>query len=172
MPRQSIPGESTRELQRLKINGLWGFFTFLFGRFKLVFKATINGEADPNINIAGRPRSSGEILTNRKIREKELLLLLRKLKPHVASSITTAAGIMGSKSASDQNKLKGAVIILKAYTDLVGDVYGEDEEKEEDTVEEVQPQTPGAQVHFFYKPEEKEKKAKVKNERVEDPKND
>ena len=121
----------------------------------MVFKARVDGQVDPNINVAGRPKSTGEILTNRKIKEKELLNLLRKLKPHVAASISTASNIMGSKDASDQNRLKASVVILKAYTDLVGEVYGEDEEdnNEENTVEEVQPQ--GAQVSFFYKPEDK-----------------
>jgi hypothetical protein len=119
----------------------------------LVFRARIDGQVDPNINVAGRPKGTGEVLTNRKIKEKELLNLLRKLKPHVAASINTAATIMGSKDASDQNKLKASVVILKAYTDLVGEVYGENAESDEDNVDEVQPQ--GAQVHFFYKPEEK-----------------
>lgn len=126
----------------------------------MVFKARVDGQVDPNINVAGRPKGTGEVLTNRKIREKELLNLLRKLKPHVAASISTAANIMGSKDASDQNKLKASVVILKAYTELVGDVYGEDAETDEETVEEVQPQQ-GAQVSFFYKPEEKKDKDKT-----------
>lgn len=119
----------------------------------MVFKVRIDGQVDPNINVAGRPKGTGEVLTNRKIKEKELLNLLRKLKPHVSASISTAATIMGSKDASDQNKLKASVVILKAYTDLVGEVYGENAEDEDNTVEEVQPQ--GAQVSFFYKPEDK-----------------
>lgn len=121
----------------------------------MVFKATIDGYTDPNINVAGRPKGTGEVLTNRKIKEKELLNLLRKLKPHVAASISTAATIMGSTGASDQNKLKASVIILKAYTELVGDVYGENAEDPDENVEEVQPQ--GAEVRFFYKPEDKKK---------------
>ncbi len=72
-------------------------------------------------------------MSRRALMDRELLLLLRKLRPHVADSVLTAAGIMQNEEASHQNKLKASTIILDAYRKLVIDVYGTevDEDPEE-----------------------------------------
>ena len=91
-----------------------------------VSKEKNNGEIDPKINTKGRiDLVNGRKPTNRQLRERELLSLLRKLKPLVADSINTAATIMKNDSASDQNKLKAAVILLDNYKNMVGDLYSE-----------------------------------------------
>lgn len=105
------------------------------------FKSTEElGHRDPRINERGRGKSNRK-RTRREIKENELLSILRKIKPHLSDSITTAAKIMKNDVASDANKLKAAVILLNAYKEIVGDVYnGEDREDEEGT--EVQESAP------------------------------
>lgn len=95
---------------------------------------------DKNINRQGRI-SRAEKATNREIKERELLLLLRKLKPHVAESIMTAAKIMKSEKTHEANRLKAAVIILDNYRKLTLDIY-DDESVSEDEGQEVQENSP------------------------------
>lgn len=93
---------------------------------------------DSRINRQGRiPKT--ERPTNRELKEKELLLLLRKFKPHVAESIMTAAKIMKSEKTHEANRLKAAVIILDNYRKLALDLYNEDSTSEDEGTE-IQPQ--------------------------------
>lgn len=94
------------------------------------------GELDPNINRAGRIEGKGDKPTNRQLRERELLMLLRKIKPQVAEAIATAVRIMKDDKAAHQNQLKAAVILLDNYKTMVGDLYNEDYDEEE--AEEIQ----------------------------------
>ncbi len=96
---------------------------------------------DPRINRKGRPRNEDrkEKPTNRELKERELIMLLRKIKPHVAEAINAAVLIMGDEKAAHQNQLKAATILLDNYRRLVLDVYeGEDKENEAGT--EIQQQ--------------------------------
>ena len=96
---------------------------------------------DPNINRSGRiPRSA---LTDenkpsrRALKDKELLMLLRKIKPHVAEAVMQAAKIMRNEDASHLNQLKAATLLLDNYRKLTLDMYdGEDDE--ETPAEEIQ----------------------------------
>lgn len=107
-----------------------------------MFKKTEElGYVDPKINIAGRPLRIAKV-TNRELREREFLTLLRKIKPLVAESINTAANIMRNEKASDQNKLKAATIILQQYTDMVGELYDKEYDEQETTNEIQQANTP------------------------------
>lgn len=107
-----------------------------------MFKKTEElGYIDPNINVAGRPLRVAKV-TNRELREREFLSLLRKIKPLVAESINTAANIMRNEKASDQNKLKAATIILQQYTDMVGELYDKDYDEELSDKEIQQANTP------------------------------
>jgi hypothetical protein len=80
-------------------------------------------------------------LTNRQLREKEYLSLLRKLKPLVAESIKTAANIMRDDKAAHQNQLKAAVLVLQHYKDMVAETYavGYDEEAGEEIQQQNAP---------------------------------
>lgn len=93
---------------------------------------------DPRINRQGRIDKQKKP-TNREMKERELLLLLRKLKPHVADSILTAAKLMKDTKTSETNKLKAAVIILDNYRKLTLDLYADGVE-EDGEAEEVQTQ--------------------------------
>lgn len=106
-----------------------------------VSKEKLGGEIDKNINTQGRIKGAKQ-MTNRELREREFMSLLRKLKPLVAESISTAAGIMKNKDATDANKLKAAIVLLDNYKDMVGNVY----EGKYDEDEGVEVQQPNASV--------------------------
>jgi hypothetical protein len=96
-------------------------------------------KGDPRINRNGRPREEdkGVRPTQRSQRDKELLMLLRKIRPHVAESINSAASIMRNDKAADASRLKACTILMDNYRRLVLDLYdGEDEE----SAEEIQQQ--------------------------------
>lgn len=95
-----------------------------------------------SINTKGRPKKDeDEKVTRRSVKDKELLALMRKFRPHVSSAVMTAVGIMQDESSADQNRLKASALIIKMYNDLIIQAYeGEDEEGE--VVQEVQPQVP------------------------------
>lgn len=94
----------------------------------------------PSPWAAGRPKESERENkpTNRELKERELLMLLRKIKPHVAEAIMSAAKIMKNEEASHQNQLKAATILLDNYRRLTLDLYDGDEDKLEQEGTEVQ----------------------------------
>ena len=107
----------------------------------MVFKARKdnNGEIDSAINVQGRIRGIKE-KSRREIRNAELLSIIRKVKPHLSDSITTAATIMRNKESGAGNQLKAAVILLNAYKELVNDLYTGGNEEDEGV--EIQTNTP------------------------------
>ena len=105
------------------------------------FKKSANGEVDSRINRNGRPKKTDllEKKTNRELKEKELLMLLRKIKPHVSEAIIQAARIMKNEEASHQNQLKAATVLLDNYRKLTLDLYDGDQEAEGTEVQENAP---------------------------------
>ena len=108
---------------------------------KFKSKEELGGEIDPRINTKGNPNfGKGYIApkptTNRQLRERELMGLLRKLKPHVADSIMAAVKIMKNQEAAHANQLKAATIILQQYKDTMLEVYDKDYDEAE--AEEIQ----------------------------------
>lgn len=88
-------------------------------------------------NPNGRPRRDSIVdkPTNRELKERELVMLLRKIKPHVAEAIMQAAAIMKNQEASHQNQLKAATILLDNYRRLTLDMYAGEEQADEAGVE-------------------------------------
>ena len=105
------------------------------------FKKSTNGEVDSRINRNGRPKKVDLLdkKTNRELKEKELLMLLRKIKPHVSEAIIQAARIMKNEEASHQNQLKAATVLLDNYRKLTLDLYDGDQEAEGVEVQENAP---------------------------------
>lgn len=104
----------------------------------MVFKKReeLGGEIDPNINTKGRIMPARK-LTNKEIRNQEMLTLLRKFRPHVAKAVMTAANMLGKEELAETTKLRAAVIILDNYKDLVGKAYDKDyDEDENDEISE------------------------------------
>ena len=101
-----------------------------------------------SINKAGRPKEEDrKKVTRRSLRDKELMQLARKLRPHQSAAIMEAVRIMGNKEATDANKLKAVAFLSDTYRKLINEIYeGEPEEDDkgqvtvEDTPVEVQPQ--------------------------------
>lgn len=88
-------------------------------------------------NPNGRPKKDNLLdkPTNRELKERELVMLLRKIKPHVAEAIMQAAAIMKNEEASHQNQLKAATILLDNYRRLTLDMYDGEEQADEVGVE-------------------------------------
>lgn len=99
------------------------------------------GEIDKKINTSGRPKGSGKKLNRGEIKDKELLALMRKVKPHLAKAYGEVAKILNKEEASDQNKLKAAAFFDSVYRQMINEVYDVENVTE---VEEVQPQQTGA----------------------------
>lgn len=111
-------------------------------------KEELGGLVDQRINSKGNPdiakyagnrskkNADGKPLTNRALRERELMSLLRKIRPHMADAIMTAVKVMKSPEAADNSKLKAATIILQQYKDTMMEVYDKDYDEAEG--EEIQ----------------------------------
>ena len=111
------------------------------------------GYPDPKRNYRGRPRKSEEdktkVKTKRQVKDRELLTLLRKIKPHVSTAIQTAVKTMNSNIAPEASKLKAAVIILDNYKELVKDVFDQDETDLDNDYEEENETTPAFSLHVM-----------------------
>lgn len=94
-----------------------------------------------SINKAGRPPApKGEKPTNRELRERELMMLLRKIRPHVANAVQQASKIMQDSTASHMNQLRAATVLLDSFRKLTLDVYDADVVDSEAEGTEVQEQ--------------------------------
>jgi len=95
----------------------------------MAFKPGVSG------NPKGRPTvKDDEKPTNRSLRQKALLEMVRKFRPIQAKAIAAAVAILDNKEASENGKLRSAALIIQTYKDLVKDVYDyryDDEEAEE-----------------------------------------
>ena len=81
-------------------------------------------KGDARINRNGRPLVvDAEKPTNRSLREKSFLQLVRKFYPLQSQAIQVAAKIMNDEKASENGRLKGAALIITTYKDLLKDVY-------------------------------------------------
>lgn len=95
----------------------------------MVFKARKDndGKVDENINRSGRIKGASE-MSRRALKDRELISLLRKIKPHMSDSIMTAARIMKNDESNDANKLKASALLISVYKELLKDAYDGDEE--------------------------------------------
>lgn len=99
-------------------------------------------KGDARINRDGRPKiKDAEKPTNRSLREKSFLQLVRKFYPLQSQAIQVAAKIMNDEKASENGRLKGAALIITTYKDLLKDVYDYryDEESAEPMQEDNKP---------------------------------
>ena len=61
-------------------------------------------------------------VTRRSLRDKELMQLARKLRPHQSAAIMEAVRIMGNKEATDANKLKAVAFLSDTYRKLITEI--------------------------------------------------
>jgi hypothetical protein len=107
----------------------------------MVFKkrSELNGEIDKNINTNGRIKSD-KTMSRRAIHERELISLMRKLKPHLTDAVNISTKVMKNDETTDGNKLKASALIMSFYKELLKDAYTGSDEEGEGT--EVQPNKP------------------------------
>jgi hypothetical protein len=88
-------------------------------------------------NAAGRPKvKTTEKLTNRILRERSFLEMVRKFRPLQAKALAAAVSIIDNKEAQDANKLKAAALLIGTYKDLIKETY--DYKYDESENEEMQ----------------------------------
>lgn len=83
-------------------------------------------KGDSRINRGGRIPDEERLkkLTKKQLKDRELIMMLRKIKPHIADAIMRAATIMDDKNAVHANQLKASMILLDNYRKLILDIYG------------------------------------------------
>lgn len=92
-------------------------------------------------NPLGRPKTVElPSMTNKELREKEFVQLLRKLRPHQSKAIMAAVAILDNKEAGDANKLRASAMLIGFYKDILKEAYAK--EYDEDSGEAIQEQTP------------------------------
>ena len=90
-------------------------------------------------NPKGRPKREDSLnkTSNRELKNRELLMLLRKIKPHVADAIMQSAKIMKNADAAHASQLKAASILLEHYRRLTLDLYdGADPDEEGEEIQQ------------------------------------
>lgn len=92
---------------------------------------------DPNINRQGRIEKDHKP-TARELKQKEIMSLLRKLKPLMSKSVNTAAKIIDSEDATEAGKLRAATVLLGLYKDLISEAYDLDIKLETQAVSDPQ----------------------------------
>jgi hypothetical protein len=92
----------------------------------------------PGLPGAGRPRleAEREKPTNRVLRQKEFLSLVRKFRPYQTKAIQAVVKIIDNQESADQNKLKASAILLNEYRTLLKELY--DAKYDEEQAEEIQ----------------------------------
>lgn len=106
------------------------------------------GKGMQSPNPAGRPIGDPrEKMSNRSLREKSLMQLIRKFNPHIGKAVMTAVKIMDNEKASESNKLKAGVFITQTYRELLNEVYSKD--YDDDQGEEIQDNSPAFSLHYI-----------------------
>jgi len=91
--------------------------------------------------VSGNPAGRSRVLdadkpTNRILREKALMELVRKFRPLQTKAIAAAVQILDNKEASENGKLRSAALIIQTYKDLIKDVYNH--QYDDESAEEIQ----------------------------------
>lgn len=93
-------------------------------------------------NTKGRPKNDEDVekkkVSRRTLRDKELMSLARRLRPHVSAAIGEAVKLLHKDGVADTTKLKTVAFLVTEYHKLVEDIYEGEEETE---AQEMQPQT-------------------------------
>lgn len=81
-------------------------------------------KGDARINRNGRPLVvDAEKPTNKSLRNKAFLQLLRKFAPLQTKAVQTAVNIMENEKSSEAGKLKASALIITTYQQLLKETY-------------------------------------------------
>ena len=106
------------------------------------------GKGMQSPNPTGRPYNDDrEKKTNREIRTRSMLQLLRKFSPHQSKAIMAAVKIVENEQAADANKLKASALIIQTYRELLNEVYSKD--YDDNQGEEIQDNSPAFSLHYI-----------------------
>lgn len=82
-------------------------------------------------------------MTKRELKDRELIMLARKIKPLMAEAIGTSAKVMRDDKASHASQLKASALLISVYQQLVRDLYDGKEDTDDDQGNpEIQEQKP------------------------------
>ena len=88
-------------------------------------------------NPAGRPKvKDGDKPTNKSLRAKALIEMVRRFRPIQQKAIKAAVDILDNKDASEGGKLKSAALVIEVYRGLIKDLYNI--QYDTDEAEEIQ----------------------------------
>ena len=88
-------------------------------------------------NSAGRPKvKDSEKPTNKSLRAKALMEMVRRFRPIQQKAIKAAVDILDNKEATEGGKLKSAALVIEVYRGLIKDLY--DVRYDSDEAEESQ----------------------------------
>jgi hypothetical protein len=96
---------------------------------------------DPNIYTGPKtmPQDLPK-LTNRELREKEMMSLIRKLKPEIRKAMKVALALMEDKEVPAATRLAASKFVFQEYKGLLGDLYKDKYDDEQGDV--IQDNTP------------------------------
>lgn len=81
-------------------------------------------KGDTRINRAGRPLTKDEEKpTNKSLRNKAFMQLLRKFAPLQSKAVQTAVKIMDNETSSEAGRLKASALIIATYQQLLKETY-------------------------------------------------
>ena len=80
------------------------------------------------------------------MKDRELSMLVRKLKPHLAESVNVVSGMLRGDKVSDTNKLKASALIMTEYQKIIKEIYSNDAQDVEEVIEEVEEERDAAPV--------------------------
>ena len=78
--------------------------------------------------VSGNPLGRKKVLdenkpTNKSLRSKAFMQLLRKFAPHTTQAVQVAVKVMNSSVSSEAGKLKASALIIGTYRDLLKEAY-------------------------------------------------
>lgn len=75
-------------------------------------------------NPSGRPLVvDKDKLTNRMLRERAFLEMVRRFRPLQGKAIAAAVSILDNKESSENGKLRSAALIIQTYKELIKETY-------------------------------------------------
>jgi hypothetical protein len=103
----------------------------------MAFHKTKDGVADSRINRLGRIKREDQP-TNRELKNRYFLEIIRKFRPGQALIAKRMMQILGDDQANHQSWIKASAFLQSTYVSLIKELYGQDEEPDEESAEPIQ----------------------------------
>ena len=78
--------------------------------------------------VSGNPEGRRKLIdaekpTNRALRERAFLEMVRRFRPLQSKAIAAAVSILDNKESSENGKLRSAALIIQTYKELIKETY-------------------------------------------------